>query len=297
VPTEVTDSRSNAQDQIAHAARVIGGSKLRHSVFLEVMRGKRATKSVGEISVQTGYSRKQILNTGKFLADQQLVTQTRKGKDTAYQKVPFLSRNRSKIVSLATHPEKLARFPTKTNPGVGSVLKISVRSALVKTKPITVDDIDNFRKVRRIKTGQGSIPMLEREFKDGVAGVLGEPATFKDWGGEKGDLYTTRFLMKGKRLAAAFGFKGRGKTGRLTPAGLGKNGDQIQRLFTMDAEVFIIQYWDHIDESVLTQMGVFATAKSYTTGNKIYYGVIDGTDSSRLIAAYPSAFKSGGTKP
>jgi hypothetical protein len=297
VPTEVTDSRSNAQDQIAHAARAIRGSKLRQSVFLEVIRGKRTTKSVEEISAQIGYSRKQVLNAGKYLADQQLVTQTKKASDTAYQKVPFLSRNRSKIVSLATHPGKLARFPTKTNPTAAPLLWISMRSALVKTKPITVDDIDNFRKVRRIKTAQKPVPMLEKDFKDGVASTLGEAATSIDWGGEKGDLFTTRVLMKGKRLGAAFGFKGRGKSGRLTPAGLGKNGDQIQRLFTTDAEVFIIQYWDNIDESVLTQMGAFAIAKSYTTGNKIYYGVIDGNDSSRLIAAYPSAFRTGDLTP
>lgn len=272
---------------------MIGRSELRLSVFLEVMRGKQATKSVEEISARTGYSRKQVLNAGKYLTDQQLITQTKKDNDTAYQKVPFLSRNRSKIVSLATHPDKLARFHTKTNPAVGPVIRISIRSALVKTKPITVDAIDNFRKVRRIKTAQKPVPMLERQFKDGVSSILGEPATSKDWGGEKGDLSTTRVVVKGQRLAAAFGFKGRGKIGRLTPAGLGKNGDQIQRLFTMDAEVFIVQYWDQIDESVLTQMGAFAIAKSYTTGNKIFYGVIDGNDSSRLIAAYPSAFRTG----
>ncbi len=263
---------------------------------MEVIRDKRTTKSVEEISARTGYSRKQVLNAGKYLADQQLVIQTRKGNDTAYQKVPFLSRNRGKIVSLASHPDKLASFPTKTNLTAGPLLRISIRSSLVKTKPITVDDIDNFRKVRRIKTAQKPVPMLEKDFKDGVASTLGEPATFKDWGGEKGDLFTTRVLMKGKRVAAAFGFKGRGRSGRLTPARLGKNGDQIQRLFTMDAEVFIIQYWDHIDESVLTQMGAFSIAKSYTTGNKIYYGVIDGNDSSRLIAAYPSAFRTRDAK-
>jgi hypothetical protein len=292
--TEVADSRSNAQDQIANAARAIRGSPIRQRVLLEVMRGKQASKSVANIAGRTGYSRKQVLNAGKHLADHQLVAQGKKDNDTAYQKVPFLTRNRKKIMALATHPEKLATYPTKSNPSVGSIIRVSVRSALVRTKPITVDDIDSFRAVRLIKSTQKPTQMLEKQFKQGVAGIIGESGEFLDWGGEKGDLFSSRLVMRGKRLSAAFAFKGRGKSGRLTPARLGKNGDQIQRLFSMDAEVFLIQYWEEIDESVLTQMAAFAIARSYATGNRIYYGIIDGSDSSRLISAYPAAF--GGNK-
>jgi hypothetical protein len=289
MPTDVADSRSNAQDQIANAARAIRGSPIRQEVLREVMRGKRASKSVGQIAVRTGYSRKQVLNAGKHLADHQLVSQGKNDNDTAYQKVPFLTRNRNKIFSLATNPEKLATYPTKSNP-VGTVLRVTVRSALVRTKPITVADIDSFRKVRKIKGRVKPTPMPENQFKRGVATILGEPGTFHDWGGEKGDLFSSRLVIGGKRLTAAFAFKGPGKRGRLTPAGLGKNGDQIQRLFSMDAEVFLIQYWDEIDESVLTQMSTFAIARSYATGNKIYYGVIDGGDSTKLIASYRDSF-------
>lgn len=292
MPTEVSDSRSNAPDQIAHAARVIRGSPIRQAVFLEVMRGKRKTKSVAEIATRTGYSRKQVLNAGKHLADNQLVAQVKQHSDTAYQKVAFLTRNRRKILALATHPERLAKFATKSTPAVSNTIRVSIRSALVRTKAVTVDDIESFKLVRK-QPAHSPTPMLEQQFKRGVAAILGEGGDFNDWGGEKGDLYTSRLVLGGKRLAAAFGFKGRGRSGRLTPARLGKNGDQIQRLFSMDAVVFIIQYWDQIDESVLTQMSAFAITRSYTTGNKIYYGVIDGSDSSRLISAYPSSFKNG----
>lgn len=71
---------------------------------------------------------------------------------------------------------------------------------------------------------------------------------------------------------------------------MGKNGDQIQRLFMSSAEVFIVQYWDQIDESVIQQMTEFAKAKSVSEGKEILYGVIDGHDSNRLIKAYPRAF-------
>ena len=52
--------------------------------------------------------------------------------------------------------------------------------------------------------------------------IIGETGRFKDWGGETSDLYTTRLRVGGGRKAAAFGFKGKGLTGVLTPARMGK---------------------------------------------------------------------------
>ncbi len=288
--TQVTDTRSNAPEQIANAARVIRKSEARLSVFNAVVRGKQKSKSVGEIAKGTGLSRKQVLMAGKYLADHDVVEQCKKDNDTAYQKVPLLARNRKQILSLAASPKKLASFPTKSNPVITAVFRIAVPQKLVRTKQVTINDFDSFRSARRFVASQQPTRMLEETFKQGVAKILNEPGEFKDWGGEKSDLFTTRLVMGGKRYAAAFAFKGRGRSGKLTPAGLGKNGDQIQRLFTTDADVFVVQYWDQIDESVLTQMGTAAIAKSYATGKKIFYGVIDGQDSNRLIAAYASAF-------
>ena len=105
------------------------------------------------------------------------------------------------------------------------------------------------------------------------------------------DLFTTRVRIKGKRIATAFAFKGPGTSGRLTPGKLGKNGDQIQRLFLGPAEVFIVQYHGQIGQAVSEQMKAFATLNSVREGKQICYGVIDGEDSRRLIAAYPNKFK------
>ena len=44
--------------------------------------------------------------------------------------------------------------------------------------------------------------------------------------------------------------KGKGKKGPLTPAKMGKHGDQIQRLFESTADIFFVQYWDNIGERV-----------------------------------------------
>jgi hypothetical protein len=287
--TQVADIRSNAQEQIGNAARAIRGSEIRRLVFAAVVRGKQKSKSVQEISRATKLTRKQVLTAGKFLSDHDLVTQTKKDKGTAYEKVPLLAQNRRKVLTLAANPEKLATFATRSTP-VMTVVRIAVPQRLVKIKTVTADDIDSFRLIKRIRGPQPPTRMLEATFKKGVAKLLGESGRFSDWGGEKGDLFTTRLRMGGKRFGAAFAFKGRGRSGELTPALLGKNGDQIQRLFTNDAEVFFVQYWDRIAESVLTQMSAAAIAKSYATGKRIYYGIIDGSDSSRLIAAYPSAF-------
>ena len=72
---------------------------------------------------------------------------------------------------------------------------------------------------------------------------------------------------------------------------MGRNGDQIQRLFRAPATLFMVQYWGQIDESVSEQMAQFAKAKSAAEGSLIYYGIIDGSDSFRLIRAYQWAFR------
>lgn len=132
--------------------------------------------------------------------------------------------------------------------------------------------------------------MSEKQFKRGVQSIIGEPGKFKDWGGEKSDLYTTRLRMNGKRLGAAFAFKGPGEKRKLVPGRMGKNGDQAQRLFQEEADVFLVQHWREIDSSVIELMRSLAVAKSVTTGKRIWYGVIDGTDSQRICSAYSAQF-------
>ena len=61
-------------------------------------------------------------------------------------------------------------------------------------------------------------------------------------------------------------------------------------MFETAAEVFLIQYWGAIDETVLKQMEQLAVAKSVMTGNEVIYGIIDGEDSRRLFDAYATKF-------
>jgi len=124
-----------------------------------------------------------------------------------------------------------------------------------------------------------------------VQNILGEPGAFKDWGGEDSDLYSGRLRLNGKRHAAAFAFKGPGEPGALVPGRMGKNGDQLSRLFRQDADVFLVQHWREIKPSVLEMMRNLAVAKSVATGQLIRYGIIDGNDTERLRRAYSAKFK------
>ncbi len=139
---------------------------------------------------------------------------------------------KSRFLRLAGNPAKLAKLPTKRKIIVRLPRSVAIPSAGAKVNRITVDDIDSFGKVRKIKfAGSLADSISETQFKNGVQKILGEPGIFKDWGGERSDLYSSRLRIAGKRRAAAFGFKGPGQKGILVPGRMGKNGDQMQRLF------------------------------------------------------------------
>lgn len=289
--TNVTDARSNANDQIDHAVNVLGRSAHRRAVFDAIFKGKKRTKTVQQIADTLELSRKQVLNAAKPLVANHLVEQTKVDGDTAYTKDGFLSANRTKILRLVDDPSKLDALPTKTRPKAtaSATLTFSVPSQLVQTEIVTIADLDQLAPASTLPGGR-PIQLSEDEFKLGFQAVIGETGVFKDWGGEKNDLFTTQLKVRGTRRAAAVAFKGPGTRGKLTPKKLGKNGDQIQRLFNTAAEVFLVQYWSDIDESVLEQMEAFAVARSVTVGRKVSYGIIDGSDSARIIAAHPAAF-------
>jgi hypothetical protein len=84
-----------------------------------------------------------------------------------------------------------AEIATKRNISV-TVRVPPVRKARSQatTHFITIDDVDSFAKVRKIKSQAKRLPasMSERQFNDGVKAIIGETGTFKDWGGETSDL-------------------------------------------------------------------------------------------------------------
>jgi hypothetical protein len=132
--------------------------------------------------------------------------------------------------------------------------------------------------------------LRENVFKYGVANILGVQGSFTEWGGEKNDLYSDYVKISGKRIRTAIAFKGIATKPPLTIKKLGKNGDQIPRLFSSSAEVFLVQFEGQISEAVIEQMETYAVRKSKETGKLIRFGVIGAEDSSRLRVAYPQSF-------
>lgn len=292
MPIDVTDVRSSPNDQIAHAARVIGRSPDRRKVFSAIFMGKKKTKTVTEVVKLTSLPRIRVLQEAGKLCGNHIARKTKIGNELAYQKDPFYSQNKTKILSLAGQKEKLDKFPTKTSPRIRELsVTVSLPKKMIDVKPLTIDDIGSFAKVRELKwSSYQTTPLDEAKFKQGLQKILGEQGTFQDWGGESDDLFSTRLIIKGERKNVAFGLKGKGTRGILTPKKMGKRGDQIQRLFRTPADVFLVQYWDQIDESVIEQIKQFAIAKSALENRRIYYGVIDGQDTLRILTAYNDCF-------
>lgn len=288
---EVSDAASNRNEQIENAARAIGRSQQRRAVFSAIHHGKRAIKTVSTIAKSTNLTNKQVLDAAKPLVKKQVIQQEKLGGRTAYRKRSFLQAHKREVLRLAGNPKKLVQYPTKRNVGGKRPELIILQANGAEAEQITVDDISSFKKVKSVAS-DGYLPQAvsEKEFKEGIQIILGEPGQFTDWGGEKNDLLSTRFRLGKRRRTVAFAFKGPGKKGPLTPGKMGKNGDQIQRLFQSSADVFLLQYWREIEESVLDQMRPLAMAKSLMDRKKVWFGIIDGIDSHRIYQAYHDKF-------
>jgi len=286
LPLPVTDTLSSFNDQIAAAARLLRRSKQRQAVFEAIYRGKKQIKTIGEIAQSAGFPRVRVLQEGGKIA-RLLIDKVPNG----YRKREEFSPRYRMILELARNKKKLERFPTKISPRIDvNKLRVSIQfpKSARNAELITIDRIDSFSKVNSQKPVRIK-PLSEQRIKNGFKKIIGEKGFFKDWGGEKSDLFTTYLRLKGRRVAAAFAFKGGGTKGKLVPAKMGKNGDQILRLFEEPAHLFLVVYGGQIDSSIISQMQASATVKAIG-GQKIYYGVIDGGDLSRLIAAYPKCF-------
>jgi hypothetical protein len=289
----VSDYRSNRNEHITHAVNVLRPSKRRRSVFFAIYRGKKAFKTVAEIQEATGLSQVAVLQQGGTLFNEQLVERKKIGGKTAYGKVGVYTTNKSRIQRALNNPAGFEKkHPTKQKPRVSvavHTIKLPAGRS-VRATNVSCDDIREFKKVSKVKSGP-KVRLSEQAIKRGVARILKASGKFTDWGGEKNDLLSNAHL-KGKRRKIAFAFKGPGKQGILTPGKMGKNGDQIQRLFESPAEILFVQYHGQIADSVLQQMQTHAEIKSFRENRRIWYGTIDGDDTARLIASYPKEFSS-----
>lgn len=127
--------------------------------------------------------------------------------------------------------------------------------------------------------GEAVLRVPEDTVKRAFAELLGEPYVPKDWGGERSDLYTSRVFARGRQLSAAWLFKGPGFPRAMDVKALGKNGDQIDRLFTEPAELLVLQHCHQIKPSVVGMMDAYA----HDARHPRLYMIIDGADTGRIL--------------
>ena len=147
--------------------------------------------------------------------------------------------------------------------------------------------IDNFAAAAQVKQPTSSeLTRLqstdESDVKDAFASIAGEPFVPKDWAGEKSDLSTTQLRIGGQQVVTAFAFKGRSKAKKMTVADLGKNGDQISRLFSEPCDLVVLQHCHEVTSAVRDHMRAFATR----IGHLRPFCIIDGADTVRIMKAY-----------
>lgn len=282
---KVSDSLSHNPDQTINASAIIGSSKYKRAVFERVCFEKRKQVSLDQIVKETNLPRQQLMNAAKTLADEGIIVQD-KGHITIYKKNCSLCKKRNKILSMAGSETKSTEFRDKflgrgqKNP----VVKVYGEKS-VNIKQISIEDIDQFKKIKDTPN-QEYMDLKEEDVKQKLRSILQEPAEYKDWGGEFFDL-GTYVKIQGKRLRTVFALKGRGKKiTKLRLKDMGKNGDQVDRLFLATAQVFLVQFVGQIGEDVLHSLETNAKSKSFATGQTIYYGIIDGNDTARIFKTY-----------
>ena len=121
----------------------------------------------------------------------------------------------------------------------------------------------------------------EQAVKELLCRLLGEPSVPNDWGGEESDVLSANLAVKGRRLTAAFLLKGPSRFHPMKPTDLGRNGDQLYRLFNIPADVFVVQHCHNIGAAVRKQALAFALQRSFTAPCRVLF--VDGTTTARLL--------------
>jgi len=281
---KVSDFLSHSPNQIDTVAKMIGRSKYKRAVFERVCFEKRKTVTLDQIASETNLPRQQLMNAAKDLADNGIIEQS-KEHSTVYGKNCALCKKKRKILSLAGNEVKSTKFRKKFLQQQDRVIIKIYNKKNVDVVPISIEDIDQFKKIKDVPN-QEYLDLKEEDVKKKFMKIVGEKGEYKDWGGEFYD-FSSYVKINGKRLRVVFALKGRGKKiKKLRLKDMGTNGDQIERMFMAAAQVFFVQFVGQVGEDVFISLQNNAQSKSFATGQKIYYGVIDGNDTARIFKIF-----------
>ncbi len=123
----------------------------------------------------------------------------------------------------------------------------------------------------------------ELTVKELICRLLGEHSVPSDWGGEESDVLSANLVVDGRRHTA-FLLKGPARFHPMKPTDLGKNGDQLYRLFNIPAQIYVVQHCHEIGAAVRKQAEAFALARSFIAPCQIVF--IDGLATARLLRAH-----------
>lgn len=165
-------------------------------------------------------------------------------------------------------------------------------------RELVIDVFDSFERVRNERDpSTRELEILrgipENDVKHAFARIIGEPDVPKDWGGERSDLFTSYLRLEERRTTAAFLFKGPARFHPMTLADLGKNGDQIDRLYTEPADVIFVQHCHRITPPVRTLL----RAMCNQVGSSKRFCLVTGYDTLRVLRAYGECGQSSRPKP
>lgn len=124
----------------------------------------------------------------------------------------------------------------------------------------------------------------EQAVKELLCSLLSEHAVPKDWGGEESDVLSANLMIYGRRHTGAFLLKGPARFHPMKPTDLGKNGDQLYRLFNIPAQVYVVQHCHNIGAAVRKQAEAFALARTFIAPCHIVF--MDGITTARLLRAH-----------
>ena len=155
-------------------------------------------------------------------------------------------------------------------------------------REVHINRIDNFSAVKDYnprftkQSLQALKDIPEKDIKQAFAEIINEPHIPRDWGGESSDLFSSHVMIDGERISTAFAFKGPAKFHPMKMKDLGKNGDQICRLYDEPANLLVLQHCHEITNPVRNNMRAYAQQ----VGNLRLFCLIDGYDTLRILKAY-----------
>lgn len=288
----VSDPSANADEKIERAARVLRMSKQNKEVFVAIYTGKAKFKTIEQIGASVSKFNTNTYKAAARLYGEDIVDRNNSSGAVSYGKKDFYIAHRDKILKLADNPARLKVYPTKRK----LQAQVSQKTSYTfRTKPqvkqIYIDDIDSFSKAKSVNKADTSVvrKMAERRINAGICRILNQKDK-SDWGGERNDIYSNKIILKRVRKSAAFALKGKAIKTKLVPAKMGKNGDQIQRLFEATADIYFVVHNRDIDDRIVDLMQTHAIKNSIANNKRIYFCVIDGDDLARLSSAYPKEF-------